>query len=216
MFVIQDDIANQVIAVLGDYCGLIVRHLAKASGLKKTDNPEVFSATLWYYYFHSEFTPEAFQKALKAMEAAVKSEPDYAMAWSFLSELYLNAYLFNHSIKGTATERALKFAQKAVQLDPHSQNGYIALALAYAHLHDKQKCMEAIEHCIALNPNAVNLIGMAGCLLICIGEHERGFPLMKGSLNWLPVLILPGSMLVLPCMILPGKILNRPITGPKK
>jgi TolB-like protein/Tfp pilus assembly protein PilF len=183
MFAIQDDIVKQVVDVLGDYCGLIVRHMAKASKLQKTNDMEVYSAILWYYHFHSEFTAEAFHRALKAMETAVRREPDYAMAWACLSELYLNAYLFDHTMRGNVYERSLKCALKATQLDPQCQNAYVALARSYNYLNDKKNCIAAIEHCISLNPGAVTIAGMEGFLFICCGENEKGFKLMERSIQ---------------------------------
>ena len=56
---------------------------------------EIYDAIFWYYHYQKVFTKEVFQKAINALEAAVKADPNYALAWAMLGELYLDDKAMN-------------------------------------------------------------------------------------------------------------------------
>jgi adenylate cyclase len=80
-------------------------------------------------------------------------------------------------------ETAIKFAHKAIKLDPKCQHGYQALARSYFLARNKVGVVSASEQCYAINPRAASFSARLGTFLIYAGEFERGASVLKESLK---------------------------------
>ena len=79
--------------------------------------------------------------------------------------------------------QGLRTARTALKINPLSQHGHIALAMAHISLHNKQAGLDELEYTITLNPNAVGIMGICGCLMIVAGEYDRGIELIRSSMS---------------------------------
>ncbi len=181
-FEIQDDIVRAVVSVLADFYGIIVQQAAKSFTTEKYNGLSASKALIWYHCFYSELNSTVFMRALLAMDAAVKENPEYGIAWAYLGEFYLHGHLFDHSMKEDPILQGLNCAHKALKIDPNCQQAYITLAWANIYLRNKAACIEALEHALAINPNAATIMGCAGAIMICAGEYERGIELLNKSI----------------------------------
>jgi TolB-like protein len=180
LFEVADNIITSVIAVLGDFNGLIIQQIAK--GLVKNKSGKTCTAMLSAYHdFYSGFSQEAFKTAFAAMEYTVEHDPLNEMAWAFFGELSLLAFLFNQTTRENPLISGLRCAHMSLKINPLSQHGQITLGLAYIFLDNKQAALDALEYALTLNPNASGSIGIIGCLMICAGEFNRGIVLMRKS-----------------------------------
>jgi len=182
LFEIQNEIVKSILTAIGGYYGVILRDVLHAPFTNRTNNIEVYDAIFWYYHFQKVTSPEVFQKSINALEAAVKADPDYALAWAMLAELYMDDKAHEYKKIGNPAEEALKCALRAVNIDPNCQHGYQSLAWIYLFLHNKEESVKAAEQCIAINPNAADMMGAMGFVLICGGEFERGVELLNDSI----------------------------------
>ena len=120
------------------------------------------------------------------MEEAVKADPDYALAWATLGELYMDDKAFEFTKMNNPIEEGLKCVAQAILIDPNCQHAYQALAWGNLFLHDREACLKAIDLCISINPNSTDKVGTMGFGLICAGEFDRGYKLLKNSLTYNP------------------------------
>ena len=86
IFAVQGDIAERVAAALK------VKLLSKekdALDQKPTGSPESYSLYLKGRYFWNERTREGVKKAIRYFEEAVRLDPNFALAYSGLTDRYL-------------------------------------------------------------------------------------------------------------------------------
>jgi tetratricopeptide (TPR) repeat protein len=179
---VGDNIANSVIAVLGDFNGIIVQQMSR--GLTKSKSGNAYLTTQsWYNIFYSRFNEEIFKKAYAAMQEATEKNPSDDLAWAFLGQLSLLAFLFEQHTSENPVIQGLRTARIALKINSLSQHGRIALAMAHISLHNRQAGLDELEYTITLNPNAVGIMGVCGCLMIAAGEYDRGIELIRNSMS---------------------------------
>ena len=93
-------------------------------------NPEGHDAYLKGRYFFNRPSDENLAKAIALFEQAVKLDPDFAPAYSGLSDAYLWA-AFNEGVitAAEANPKAKAAAEKAIQLDDDSAEAHTSLAV---------------------------------------------------------------------------------------
>ncbi len=186
LFEIQNEIVRNVLTAIGGYYGAIFRDVLKGPNINNANGMDTYDAIFWYYHFQKVYTSAIYQKAINALEAAVKADPDYALAWAMLGELYMDDKVWEFKKMENPREEGLKCARRAVSLDPACQHGYQSLAWVYLFYHNKEECLKAVDQCIAINPNASGIVGGMGFALTCAGEFERGFELLNDSIEHNP------------------------------
>ncbi|HEV8512662.1 MAG TPA: hypothetical protein VGQ59_05280, partial [Cyclobacteriaceae bacterium] len=184
LFDFQEEIINLITALLGGYYGVIYRDVIDAC--RANGDCEAYNAIVWFDQFLKKLDRETFDKATVSLEDAVKKDPEYALAWAVLSEIYSMGVMMGYKRIGDQAETALSIANKAVKLDPSSQHAYQALACAYFLARDKMKVISACDKCIALNTRAVTFSARIAVFLIYAGEYERGAKILKESLELNP------------------------------
>jgi adenylate cyclase len=186
LIAMQEAIAHRVVGAVADQYGLISRRLSRESRKKPPADLKAYDATLRFYHYETVLTPEAFQKALEALERAVEIDPEYGLAWAMLGHLYADNYALGFCELEAPLERAMTFAQKGVALAPENQFALDALTLVHFHRGDKELFLKHLEQTIALNPNSPYFIGVAGWHLALYGEWERGLALLKKGMKLNP------------------------------
>ena len=125
--------------------------LAAAPGV----NPEAHDAYLKGRYFFNRPSDENLKKAIAHFEEAVTLNPNFAPAFSGLSDAYLWAG-YNEGVL-TASEarpKAKAAAEKAVQLDDNSAEAHTSLAVfKMFYEYDWAGCEREFRRAFALNPN---------------------------------------------------------------
>jgi len=120
-----------------------------------TVSPEAHDAYLKGRYFFNRPSDENLTKAIDQFEEAVRLNPDFALAYSGLSDAYLWAG-FNEGVM-TATEakpKAKSTAEKAIQLDDNSAEAHTSLAtFKLFYDYDWEGSEREYRRAFALNPN---------------------------------------------------------------
>ena len=129
-------------------------------------NPEAHDAYLKGRYFFNRPSDDNLQKAIAQFEEAVRLSPNFALAFSGLSDAYLWAG-YNEGFL-TATEarpKAKASAEKAVELDDNSAEAHTSLAVfRLFYEYDLPGCEREFRRAFTLNPNygfAHDQFGMA-------------------------------------------------------
>jgi adenylate cyclase len=186
LIALQEEIAHRVVGVIADQYGLISRRLSAESRKKAPADLNAYDAILRFYHYETELTPEAFEKALSALERAVQIDPEYGLAWGMLAHLHADNYALEFCEIEAPLEKAMSFAQKGVALAPQNQFVRDALSLVHFHRGDKEAFLKHVDQTMALNPNSSYVVGVAGWHTALYGEWERGLALLKKGMKLNP------------------------------
>ena len=149
---------------------------------KPTDNIEAYKFYRKGRFFWDQRTKASFDSAEIYYKKAIELDPDYALAYSGLADLYI------YNLKGMSQLEAVPiardYASKALSLDstlsePLTTLGFIQSAFDY----DWSKAKVTLEKAIALNPNYPTAHLFYGNLLQYTGESaDRGINEIKKAL----------------------------------
>ena len=139
---------------------------------KPTDNLEAYDAYLKGRYFFNRPSDQNLSKAILQFENAVRLDPNFAAAYSGLSDAYLWA-AFNEGFI-TAAEgkpKARTAAEKSLQLDEASAEAHTSLANYLSwYEHDWAASEREFRRAIALNPNYAFAHDQFALTLACQGR----------------------------------------------
>lgn len=183
---LQEEISQSAVGAMADLFGLITRRLSKESRKKTPAALDAYDAVLQFYHYETVLTPDTFQKALAAMQRAVEIDPDYGLAWAMLGHLHADNHALGFCTIDTPLEKALRYVQKGVTLEPENQFARDALTLVHFHRGDKTSFLRELDATLALNPNAPYIVGVAGWHLSLFGEWERGLALLEKGMQLNP------------------------------
>jgi tetratricopeptide (TPR) repeat protein len=94
---------------------------------------------------HEQFVKMNLPEAAKEIGYALREDPPCAEAFSMRAFIKLAA----HDLSG-----AVEDAERAVAIDPHDAESYLALGTAYNSLKEFQKATEAAGRALSISPNA--------------------------------------------------------------
>jgi adenylate cyclase len=186
LFDVQEIIVQRVVAAVADDYAIIPKILAKASRGKRVEDLSVYEAVLRYHHYSVTLTVESFEMARQALENAVRTDLDYALAWAMLGMLYLDAYTFSLGEIDNAVERGTGCAGKATAVDPLCQHAYLTAGYVKLLGRDRNSVLHSARKIVELNPNAAYMVGAAGWFMAVAGEYDQGLPLLDKSMKLNP------------------------------
>ncbi|MDX2345100.1 MAG: hypothetical protein QNL12_15970, partial [Acidimicrobiia bacterium] len=154
LFDIEDRIVLIVLGRVADAYGVIPRTMGLRAEGRRVSEPSAYEAILRCFHYQLTMAPEAFRDSLRALEHASKVEPSSAIVWAMLSQSYLDAEVFGYQEIPRALEIGIRFAGRAVSLDPGCQFAQHAKAYASLMEHDRPAMAAAAARMVAINPNA--------------------------------------------------------------
>ncbi len=162
VFAIQTEIAEQTAGALQ----LKLIGSEKESIRKRpTSNLEAYDLYLRGIHAARQSTPEGFKESFQCLEEAIRLDPTFSLACSFLANTYL--LLAGDTLPpGQSFPRATVLVARALELDPSSSDAHTArgnLALQYDH--DWQLAEDEFRKAISLNSSNANAYFWHGILL---------------------------------------------------
>jgi TolB-like protein/class 3 adenylate cyclase/Flp pilus assembly protein TadD len=138
-------------------------------------NPEAYDAYLKGRYFFNRPSDENLSKAIAQFEAAVALDPNYAPAYSGLSDAYLWAAFNEGSVTSREAKSKIKeAAEKALALDPASAEAHTSLANYKSwYEHDWVGADELFRQAVSLNPNYAFAHDQWALSLGCEGRFDE-------------------------------------------
>jgi len=186
VFAIQDDIKDQIAAMIGGTTGMIARHAASGSRDHGTDSLAAYECVLLAGGHYDIFTPESHLRARDCLERTVETNPDYADAWAWLTYLYADEDAFAFNPGPDPLGRSLEAGLRAVKLDPASAIAHSALARTHGYRQEWEEFFVHAERAVALNPNNVFVIVDMGQFMVMLGKPERGSALVRKAMKLNP------------------------------
>lgn len=151
VFAIQDEITEKIMDKL--MVALDVRK--KPPEEHRPVNVEAYDLYLKGRYYLNKF---AMDKALTYFEQAIEKDPEYALAYASVAEVYtLLSTGFDILPSKDAMPKTREAAQKALELDPHLAEAYVSLGLvALSYDWDRKTTKKYFQKALELNPNSVS------------------------------------------------------------
>jgi len=187
LFDVEDRIVREVLGRVADAYGVIQRTMKLRIEAKRVSTISAYEATLRYLHYNLMISAEAFIESRTALEHASQIEPNSAVVWAMLSQSYLDAQVFGYEEIPGALESGIRFARRAVSLDPGCQFAQQAKAYASLIQRDRSAMITAAERMVAINSNAASMVGAAGFWLCLAGEYERGMDLLQKGIELNPL-----------------------------
>ncbi len=180
---IQDELVQNFICEVGGYYGFIFQKMEKASPAKVNSNLCTRKGINAYHQSQRTFSIENYNAAVLLLGCAVKANPDHALSWAMLGEIYLDSIPLRLNIIENPIEEGYRCAMQAVKLDPLCHHGWHSLTWAYLIKKEKESCLYAGLQCIKLNPNGSIMTAGAALMLISAGYFDIGFPVMEHAVK---------------------------------
>lgn len=176
IFEIQDEISNSVLNALRIT-------LSKNSSISKhkITNTNAYNYFLQgRYYYESNATDEA----MKWFNEAVKSEPLFALAWSYLSMCHWRKS--NNSTNDNFI-KAKKYALKALELDPTSGIVAVNVGEILDNEYDFKSALKMIDLALRLEPNDPYVLRNAGRFYTLLGREKESIVFCQNALKNDPI-----------------------------
>jgi TolB-like protein/Tfp pilus assembly protein PilF len=158
---------------------------------RPTENTEAYQLYLKGRFFWNKRNANDLQKALSYFEQSAQEDPNYALAWSGMADVYVLLPVFGGANPADAYPKAKEAANKAIALDPnlgepHSALGLIASTFDF----EPSLSLREFEKAIALNPNYATAHHWLGnSVLLCLGDFDRSIAETKRALELDPLSI---------------------------
>jgi len=175
VFAIQDEITG---AVLSQIVGHARATVATRVRTQPTESLSAYDLFLQAReYFSSDLTA---WKAEPFLKRAIELDPDFADAHALLSVMHTACYLLNS--KQHHLEKALSFAQRALEIDPAGPLANHSLGYVSSFMGRTQEAGHYLRQSIALNPNEAyfrgeyaNWLNYSGDTAGALREIEEAF-----------------------------------------
>ena len=148
-FQIQDDLTDHIVTSVADGHGVLVRSMAAPTRDRKVEELSASELVLRYYAFMQQTDPQEHAVLRAGLERALEREPNHAVAWACLSNVYQLEYFDRFNLQAPAREdpleRARDAAWRAVKIDPACQSGWKELAAVQFLSRDFTAFRETVE-----------------------------------------------------------------------
>jgi TolB-like protein/tetratricopeptide (TPR) repeat protein len=178
VFVVESEIAK---TVADNLRAKLTGHELATLNARPTENAAAHDLYLKGRFFWNKRDTNDLKKALAYFQQAANEDPNYALAWSGIADVYVLLPLFGGANPEDAYPKAKEAANKAIALDSNLAEPHAALALiGNLFDFDFSMSMREFEKAIALNPNYATAHHWFGSsLLECIGDFDRSVTEMK-------------------------------------
>jgi TolB-like protein/Flp pilus assembly protein TadD len=171
IFAVYDAISNRLVSELS-----VKLSPAEQRELHKhdTQNPDAYRAYLLGRSSMGKLRRENLERAVDYFKQAVALDPDYALAYVGLANVYMGLPIGADSPSQALAEAAKTAALKAIAIDPELPDGYTALGIIkYWYDWDWAEAEKLFQRSIALNPNYSRSHIFYSAVLSCQGRNDE-------------------------------------------
>ncbi|GGG47349.1 tetratricopeptide repeat protein [Bizionia arctica] len=184
---IQDQINNDVFALLSGHYGFIIKDTMRLVEGNMKQDLQAFDAVLWFHHAQLTHSEENFLEAIKGLEKTLENDPNNVMCLSILGDLYLSSYSMGYTVEDPINKANL-YIEKAIRIAPLSQYAHMERGWAHIHLGKKKEAIESLKYSEQLaSPSfSPSTMGGLGFAYSCVGEYKCSHALLQAALNLNP------------------------------
>ena len=162
VFAVQAEISEAVAGALK-----VVLSADERSQLEKqpTANLQALDKYFLGKQLYNKATSESVGQAILAYQAAIRLDPEFALAYSNQASAMLAQVWVSGLPAEAQLEKSRPLIDQAILLDPQSSEAFIALGNWYQRSGDIEKATQAYEQAMALGPNSANALVSYGNLI---------------------------------------------------
>ena len=181
IFAVQDAISERVASALalqltGDEQKELKRHY--------TENAEAYQLYLYGRFYRNKRTEVGSRTAIEYFEKAIAKDPNYALAYSGLSESYIGLSVFGSMPPKEVFPKAYAAALKALELDDGIAESHVAMAHFKAQSErDWDGAEKEYRRAIELNPQYADAYRLYAILLMEAGRTDEAFAKINRALE---------------------------------
>lgn len=183
---VQDALTDRIVATVADGGGVLVRAIAER--LRSIPNEEL-NGRDWVvrtFAYFDQLRQEERADLRSGLEQAVARGPADSAIWSCLALIFLEEHTAGLNARSDPLGRALRAAQRAVELDPRNSLAMDALAETHFFLRDMTSFRLAVDKALALNPRDASTQAAMGMWLALSGELRRGAKIARRAMELNP------------------------------
>ncbi len=185
VFSVQDEIT---LAILENLKPKLMQEGKERIAKRKPVDPEAYNLYLKGRFFWKKRTEEGERKAITYFEKAIQKEPDYALAYSALSDSYNSLVLHSSLPPWEAFPKARQTALKALDLDDTLAEAHTSLATVKMNFDRDWKGAERdIKKAIELDPEYAYVHYVYSIYLTYMGHHKESIREMERALELDPL-----------------------------
>ena len=176
VFAVQDEIAASIVEALQVELG----GEAAPEFNRSTENLAAYKEYLQGRYLWLQRRPEDIARSKAHFERALESDPNYALAYAGLADLYAVQVLYGLVSSPELTPLALEALEKAIELDPDLSEAHSSMVFVRGFLEwDWIGGVAAADRSIELNPSNVMAWSWGACAAEAAGQPERANEMLQ-------------------------------------
>jgi adenylate cyclase len=185
VFAVQDEITINVVKAL--QVELVEGEQARVWH-HSTHNVEAWSRLTRAVMHHHNFTKAENQVARKLVEEALQLDPNYAVAWVWLGQIYWHdVRLLWASVPDETLAKAAECAEKARTLDDDYSELHSLLGGIHLIKGEFDAAIDSCERAVELEPNGAYVTGFLGYALNRAGRPEEALNLAQKAMRFSPL-----------------------------
>jgi tetratricopeptide (TPR) repeat protein len=181
----QDAIVRQAAMTIAQPTGVIqARERSRRSSGEKTD-PR-YACLLDYNAYRQSFDPAAHERVKACLKRAIADDPTFAIGFAALARIYVRQFYTNFGLEEDESrplDRALRLAQKAIELNPESAEAYVTIMGVHFARRDFTAARAAGQNAVILNPNDMAVQAEYAFILLRLGEVEKAMPRLREAIT---------------------------------
>lgn len=180
VFLVQDEIVNQIVGKVAGSYGAIERSEAKSAAQKSPEQLQAYDLVLqardviWF-----DWTKDTFSRAEGLLRQAISLDPTNEQARRELAWFGVMGWIFQLDDPPVPQDEIVAQAAKAVQLDPQDARARLVAASAYFFTKNLDLFAHEADEAMALAPYDAEIIVSLACMISAAGDHERGVALAE-------------------------------------
>ena len=180
VFAVQDEIASEVVSALKvSLLGESAEQLAR----RETDNIDAYTEFLLGVNDMNIFSIDSLRRAEQHFLNAVQLDPEFALAWARLGDLYLTMQNTGIGAFSEMNEKAQDAATRALDIDSESSLAVAVLGAIENSYGNREQAEKLFQHAIELGPNDPHARELYANLLFVKGEMQQSLELLQDALE---------------------------------
>jgi serine/threonine-protein kinase len=140
---------------------------------RDTENSEALQLYLMGRFFWNKRTPESLEKAIEYFQKALNADPNYALAWAGLADVYETSPSNAETRPSDSLPKAKEAANKALKIDPELAEAYATLGGVADQEFNWSESETLYKRAIHLKPNYATAHQWYAILLTMMGRFEE-------------------------------------------